>query len=728
MRRVRLGTAAASGLVVAVLSLAGGARHGPAGHVQAQAARAVTVDSGPLQPGSTATVRWEGFTPNSPAYVYVCQGTPSGLPRPQACYGETLQSAQTGPDGRGSATFRVRSALHPLTYNIGGPKFPGGDFGTDCRTINGCEVVVTECSSVVSAEMSAAGSYAVPPAAWGTYDDDPLTRVVWGEDWDGDGEPDEQTLLARQLPPPEEPPREEPIRATGPRIRANGSDLGGAVHREWGRAIAQRLNITLTSTTAVDFTAGISDLVRGSADFAYTAAPASPDQLAQLTRQRQSIVYVPISVSAVGIGYNVYPLLPMRDLRVSPMSLAALLWPGGQAGSTVSSGALGADQGRCRPPVSRESVLLGEGGHSEALLSISSMLDGIWRSRTAPPPPPWRYGIIDRAPSDLSLYQPMPSHELVAAGVSDPRQSGQTSLDFAARLGILDAAWAREFGVPMAYMQNENGQWVLPSAEGALATLADSTIGSDNIVDVNELSDDPEAYPLVVVNYAVAPVRLTADFTATDADAVRRSLEFMVSSEGQRIARSEGFVPLTHDLTVRATRAIAKIGSQPQVRPAPPSTTTTTSTTPTSAPRRPPTSTTVPRRPTSTSTSSSTSTSFPSSFTPSPGSGPGSPPGFGSTPSTGSGFSPGGSGPNAGGGGGPGANPSTTGTGQEPGFAGAPTLPEDLPADVFRSLLEKAPSAPELPALGAAGATAAVAGQGLNLWRIGRRRPPRPGL
>src|SRR5262245_26412648 len=298
-------TAGVFGGAAAVLSFAAGSPAGTGPAAEAQAARTVTVDPGPLQPGDMATVHWSGFTPDSPAYVYVCQGSQGALPRAEACYGQTLVSGQTGPDGTGSARFQVRSALYPFEFNIGGPKYPGGTFGTDCRNFNGCQVIVTECSSVIDPGMTAGANYQIRPADPGTYDDDPLVKIDWvtQDDEDGDGLPDLVARLSpRPIPPPDPEPGPEPVRATGPRIKGNGSDLGGAVHPAWGRAIAEKLNITVNNTTTNDYIAGIESLISGSADFAYTAAPATPSQVARLAAQNQRLVYVPIAVSTIAVA------------------------------------------------------------------------------------------------------------------------------------------------------------------------------------------------------------------------------------------------------------------------------------------------------------------------------------------------------------------------------------------------------------------------------------------
>ena len=289
---------------------------------------------------------------------------------------------------------------------------------------------------------------------------------------------------------------------------------------------------------------------------------------------------MPVSISTAAVGYNIYPLLPLRDLRLSATSVAGLLWQGGQPTSDLLTGSMAADQGGCRPSANRVNVLYTRGGRTETNVTVSSWLHAAWQRRGPGdlPPPPWKYGVIDVLPS-IDLAQQENLNAKVPEALVNLKSSEQTAFSFAARFALVDTTWAGDHSVTLASIQNEANSWVQPSTAGALETLKTSTIGADNIVDVDELSKNPLAYPLVTVNYAVAPTTITEDFTATDADAVRRALGFIISTQGQQLAAEEGFVPLTADLTIHAVDAIAKIGSI--VPPAPTTTAAPTTAAPT---------------------------------------------------------------------------------------------------------------------------------------------------
>ena len=330
-------------------------------------------------------------------------------------------------------------------------------------------------------------------------------------------------------------------------------------------------------------------------------------------------------------------------------------------------------------------------------------------------PSRWAHGVVDKLEATQQYSQIFVSNEQLAAAVATTKQtsnaSSHVSIDQYARLGLVAAPWAQAYRVPMARVENEAGQWVAPSNDGVLKTLDESTIGADNIVDVNFRAVDPAAYPLVSVLYAAVPTTLSAQFTAEDAQAVRTMLSYVVSPEAQSLAAAEGYVPLPASLSVRAQEAIAKIGS---VDPAA-STTTVATTAP---------------------VTTEAAAAAPVTARAAPPSGSSGPPSGGSpTPAA--------------------ASPTTRTTVRPttPGGAGLPTSPaasslpfdgtaidgsetptevglgstevaEETPADSFASLFHNTPLSPALPTIGAAGAAAAMTGQGLNLWRVNRRPKP----
>ena len=287
------------------------------------------------------TVSWSGYTPG-PAYLYICSIL-EDLPRPEQCFGDTLVVGQTAADGTGSADSPGALGADVLTQipsdvSGGPPVSPGGTANAECRAAT-CGVVVTECSNVVSALVAARDTYTLVPGVPSPEfpDDDPLVKVTY-EDL-GDGQTFDP-VYSRRFPFPEDP--KPPSRAVtpveGPKVKVIGGDSGAAVYTTWGRQLAEQYDIGL-DFTPVDFRAGIDAVIAGSQDVAVTGAPA--------TGTEQSLVYVPISVNALAVGYNAYPYLPMVDLRVSARSVEELIEPATGQAAQLATGELAADQGRC---------------------------------------------------------------------------------------------------------------------------------------------------------------------------------------------------------------------------------------------------------------------------------------------------------------------------------------------------------------------------------------------
>lgn len=722
MRRSRF-VLAFCGLVALAIAFAAFTTPTPAPTAAAPApgARTVTIDPGPLTPGDHATVRWTGFNQGS-AYLYVCEVRPEQtVPHPTQCFGDTVVIAETGPNGKGEAEVEVRSALYPVTLysGTGETVIPGGASAADCRSVR-CGIVVSECSTLLTQNTAAQVAYEVVPPTTEQYSDDPHVDIDWvfDEEFQTGYIP---TFSPKPVIPESEPTEQDPVVATGLRILAAGGDLGGAVYNAWGRELAGKANLKF-DISPLDYARGVDGLIDGNYDVAVSGAELTAAQRETLASKDQSLVFVPITVSTVGIGYNAFPQLPMRDLRLSAKSLAGLIDPNQQAApNNLIDGSVGEDQGACKPSVGRSLTLYSKAGVSEANLTISGWLD-------ESVPALWTHGRTGRLPPVQSNSQVQLSNELVVPAVLAPK-AGETNtkIDLFARLGLVDTTWAKLYGAPMALIQNESERWVAPTPAGALATLRSSEISDDNIVQVDYRSTDPAAYPLVSVMYAVAPTHITDDFTAEKAKAVRSMLTYFVSGDGQRTAERFGFVPLPFDLESRANATIAKIGS---VAPPVPTTATTTTTTTTIADT---TTTTPATTATTTTTTATTTTTTTTARTSAPSTAPptASPPNTSPRPST--------------------ASPSVTTPATTPSVTtttsveadttivdedpddvafvpvATPTTeePTPLPPDVFSSMFGDPPLSPNLPTLGMAGASTLVVGQGLRLWRVQQRRRPR---
>jgi PBP superfamily domain len=149
---------------------------------------------------------------------------------------------------------------------------------------------------------------------------------------------------------------------------------------------------------------------------------------------------------------------------------------------------------------------------------------------------------------------------------------------------LTDLATAKRLGLTVASIQNDNGEFVAPTAESMAAAVP--TMRS---TDDGRLVPDPSAtvdkdavqpYPLTFVEYAMAPTSKLVDSKCKGRPASQTLLTSWLNyavGDGQS-KLPDGYVPLTDDLHASAVDAIAKVGSitpdcfvegDPPITPAP---------------------------------------------------------------------------------------------------------------------------------------------------------------
>ncbi|HYZ56489.1 MAG TPA: hypothetical protein VE733_23750 [Streptosporangiaceae bacterium] len=126
---------------------------------------------------------------------------------------------------------------------------------------------------------------------------------------------------------------------------------------------------------------------------------------------------------------------------------------------------------------------------------------------------------------------------------------------------ITDQAGAARFLFPTAAIQNHAGKYIQPTMQSMAAAVKDMTVNPDGITrSVNYSSNDPAAYPLTMVIYAVVP---TGGISATKAAKIAQFLDF-VASQGQQTGTSPGnlapgYLPLPQSLRQQTLAAAYKV-------------------------------------------------------------------------------------------------------------------------------------------------------------------------
>jgi ABC-type phosphate transport system substrate-binding protein len=350
-------------------------------------------------------------------------------------------------------------------------------------------------------------------------------------------------------------------------------------------------------STVLNSPSALAAYVSGRTDIALSARPLSAAQQQELADKGRPSVMVPIAVSAQAVIHNMDVRgVPIQRFRLSVDSMAKI-YRGLIVG--VDTADLRRDNGGCGITQSGRTTdrsVLGyfRTDRSSANFTFSKWLNLAGRDEAGVAlwPPIQEGGAPAESPSELfpsaATGQSKSSNRELAEFMqlgSEPGASPQiTNEQGRLRVGFVDMSAVFELveGSPapakpglqpirFVEIRNEAGNWVVPTPAAVGATIAASTIGADNVVDVNVAAAAPDAYPLVSVVYAVVPSSTSPGYDAAKATASKDVVRFLLSDEGQSILGEAGFVPLSGDLDRRAEAALAKL---PPTAAAPAPTTT----------------------------------------------------------------------------------------------------------------------------------------------------------
>jgi hypothetical protein len=125
-------------------------------------------------------------------------------------------------------------------------------------------------------------------------------------------------------------------------------------------------------------------------------------------------------------------------------------------------------------------------------------------------------------------------------------------------MGIVDLPTAARYNLPVAKLVNASGVGVAPTDEALLAGYAAMKTDPNGVTKSPDFAaTDPDAYPLVKVDYAMVPTTVDAD-RATD---LKRFLTF-AAGDGQENLPG-GFVPMPADLVAQTNAGAAAITTGP---------------------------------------------------------------------------------------------------------------------------------------------------------------------
>ena len=579
-------------LTLAAFSLASLASVGTADSVSAEPAPRSPVTaagtggrSGTVSPGvdlsnEVINISWSGFRPTTQQNIYTviilqCKASPVSLadcftaePFPDLANGNRLLDS-TAADGTGSAQFEVRPAS-----NL--PQLA-------CSATNPCSILVYE-------------NDALPIQPGGL----PAARVV--------------------IPITFAPSQADCPTITDFDVRVDGSATSASLFYSWAARICQGDSSVVLDYTETSSTTGRENFLAGLIDFGVTALPATEEELSHHPDHRE-YSYAPVAASAVVVAYNLtdpFTGLRIENLVVSPRIVARLV-------TNTSVEALVRDREllninpTVRFPTNGINPILVRAERNAATTILTSWMSAdpeaqkfladtdTWRVRLNASYVGYTYPrdafeLVDNDPR----YLPRQGQKSIATrlfyGVSP---NGTQAEPTSARgvIGIVDLPTAKKFGLQVAGLLKPDGSVVQVTDDSILRGIADAELSAAGTLVADPTPEDPLAYPMIKVDYAMVPKTFDTEEKIAD---VRRVLSYAVG-DGQSILPS-GYVTLPDAMRTETRKIVDAIGV-----PVVATTTTTVArqavTVPTTRPRVtvPPT-TVAPTTTTSTTTTSTTTT------------------------------------------------------------------------------------------------------------------------
>jgi ABC-type phosphate transport system substrate-binding protein len=524
-------------------------------------------------------ISWSGFRPTTQQNIYTviilqCKANPVSLadcftaePFPDLANGNRLLDS-TAADGTGSAQFEVRPASN--LPQLG------------CSATNPCSMLVYENDAL--------------PIQPGSL---PAARVV--------------------IPITFAPSQADCPTITDFDVRVDGSATSAGLFYAWAARICQGESSVVLDYTETSSTTGRENFLAGLIDFGVTALPATEEELSHHPEHRD-YSYAPIAASAVVVAYNLtdpFTGLRVENLVVSPRLVARLV-TNSSVETIVRDRELLNINPTVRFPTNGINPILVRAERNAATTILTSWMSAdpeakkflantdTWRvalnsSYVGYSYPRDAFELVDND----SRYLPRQGQKNIATrmfyGVSPTGTQAEVT---SARgvIGIVDLPTAKRFGLQVAGLLMPNGSVVQVTDDSILRGIADAELSAAGTLVADPTPEDPLAYPMIKVDYAMVPKTFDTEEKIAD---VRRVLNYAVG-DGQSLLPS-GYITLP-DLMRAETRKIVDAIGVPVV-----ATTTTivrqAVTVPTTRPRAtvPPT-TVAPTTTTSTTTSSTTTT------------------------------------------------------------------------------------------------------------------------
>jgi phosphate transport system substrate-binding protein len=326
---------------------------------------------------------------------------------------------------------------------------------------------------------------------------------------------------------------------------------------------------------------GLQDFAHALATFGTTTIPFSAAGVAPPAGAEYK--FAPLTESGLVFGYRMFDHQPfgnlgdqITNLRLTPDLLAKIFtgqianWNDPQILALNPQYDPSQNPGHGLPPLIRA---FGRGDACDESYLLTSWFENVakatYEAGGDPKTLPYKHaGITTTMPSTGETKLVTGSTALgqevaFASSDNDPYQYGF--------IGYMDSSTAAQYSLQTVQIQNAAGKWVTATPSSIAAAVSDMT-QTDGVLQPDFGTQDPDAYPMPVVSYAIARQNVP-DGVTWDGDTGKGLQTFLdwAAADGQKDL-PDGYAPLSSDLAAQTTDAASGIPGGTDGNPPPPTT------------------------------------------------------------------------------------------------------------------------------------------------------------
>jgi phosphate transport system substrate-binding protein len=300
----------------------------------------------------------------------------------------------------------------------------------------------------------------------------------------------------------------------GPALNGAGATFPAPLYQRWFQDYA-RTSGSRVNYQSVGSGAGVRQFLAGTVDFAASDEPIKPAEAAKVKR---GVVQIPMIGGTIAVAYN----KPGCSLKLTQKQTVDIF--AGRIKDWKQVGCAAGDMG-----------VVHRSDGSGTTFAFTNSLDAFGG---------WTYGV------GKSVNWP------TGVGAKGNEGVSGTIRNTPGAIGYVNTGFVKANKLQAAAIQNKAGKFVLPSATSGAAALNSITLDS-NLAGENPNPSAGGAYPISTLTWILAYKTGNGD----KADAVRRALNYALSSKAQMIADDLGYVPLAGSILNKARIAVNRIGN-----------------------------------------------------------------------------------------------------------------------------------------------------------------------